>query len=69
MIHTLQNLPTVSEGNKSNNKRRTDKNNLKKKKISVQMSLRTWHLRQKQKNNQWGHSEAVSAIPTTHIHR
>lgn len=30
MIHTLQNLPTVSEGNKSNDKRRTDKNNLKK---------------------------------------
>lgn len=34
MIHTLQNLPTVSEGNKSNDKRRTDKNNLKKKKCS-----------------------------------
>lgn len=30
MIHTLQNLPTVSEGNKSNDKRRTDKSNLKK---------------------------------------
>lgn len=29
MFHTLQNLPTVSEGNKSNDKRRTDKNNKK----------------------------------------
>lgn len=64
MFHTLQNVPTVYEGKKSTEKKLWEGwvggggvNNNKHNKSQ-------WARGQK---NQWGHSEAVSAIPTTQI--
>lgn len=62
MFHTLQNLPTVYEGKKSTKRGCRGGggvNNNKHKKSQ-------WAQGHKEKN-QWGHSEAVSAIPTTQI--